>query len=277
MGLDREKLVRLGWKFGACFSGATSPALCERIDTVTPDGAFFIAVTHDCSAVNPSLEAEPLLEWLMATPIAEPDGRSLNGRNIRRLHLEISIDGNFVWCELTMGRRGFVGREGLDQLEPSNSHRISEENRNILKRWLANRYTSQTFPDSFNQRISRLVSSSKSPLTKLFNTEIGKACGSVYLRLDPFDSELPEDQDYEVTAVALFSEDNAAEIGRQSMEEFAGDMKERLEAARGLNPVHVFALSEEDITYADIAKLARWQLDYISLADGAEIVVADQA
>ena len=255
MSLNRDRLVQKGWGFGACFTHDSTPALCARINEVSPEGAFFVAITHDCSVVNPSLEAEPALEWLLAIPIEQQDGRCLNGRNIRRLHLEVSISKTPVWCEVTMAHRGFVSREELDQFEVCCDRAINLEGINVLKRWLANRYTSQAFPDSFNQRISGLVSGKKAPLTKLFNTEAGKVCSSVYLRLEPFDTDIPDDQEYELTAVALFSEEKAIQIGRESMQVFADEMKTHFEAVGGLNPVKVVAMDEADVTYAQIAKM----------------------
>ena len=218
-----------------------------------------------------------MLEWLLAEPIEKEHGHFLNGRNIRRLQMEVLINGTPTWVELKMARRGFIGREGLDELTPCDSHTLSDENINIIKRWLANRYTSQTFPDSFNGRIGGLVNGSKAPLVKLFNTKSGRACNALYLRLDPFGIELTDGQDYELTVVALFSGEPAMEIGRQGMQDFATKIKQCLEPVEGLGPIEVIALEESDVTYAQIAKMARWQLDYISLADGAEIAVSDQA
>lgn len=251
--------------------------LCANTGYTLSEGQVFIAVTHDCSVIQPSLQHEPHLEWLLAKPIENGHGHFRYARNIRRLHLEIEVEGYLRWFEVGMALRGFASREGLDGCSSDKRYSIDGDNLNILKRWLGNRYTTQTFPDDFNDRIKPLIEGSSAPLIKMFNTAPGEACRSLYLTLNPFDRGVEDGENYELTVAALFRDEVAMDIGRELMDQFAANIEALLRDVKGFGDVTVLAFAESDLSHAQVLKMARWQLDYVSLADGDEVVVADQS
>ena len=111
----------------------------------------------------------------------------------------------------------------------------------------------------------------------MFNTAPGEACRSLYLTLNPFDRGVEDGENYELTVAALFRDEVAMDIGRELMDQFAANIEALLRDVKGFGDVTVLAFAESDLSHAQVLKMARWQLDYVSLADGDEVVVADQA
>lgn len=276
--VDRNTLKAVGWALGKIFSRETAQPLVDLIDAAhKPDGHVFIAVTHDCSVISSSLTNEPFLEYLSVFPIDTGNGQFTNARNIRRLHLQIEVDGELVWYEAAMRLRGFVNRIPLATCTPDPRYVLPDDSKAILKRWLANRYVSQTFPDKFNQLTGALVKDSKAPLIKAFNTEVGKACNSIFISLTPSDRDIEAQENYEVVIALLFRDELAMEVGRDALDAFADEIAVILETIQGLDPVSVHALAESDATYSQIVKMSRWQLDYVSIKDDAEILSVDHS
>jgi len=167
--VDRDKIKSNGWRLGRCFDESSSPELYKLIqENHKSDGVVFIAVTHDCSLINPKLEKEPYLEYVTAIPIDKHCALNTEAKDIRCLHLPLSVDGDFNYFEIQIANRGFVDRSPIERSTPSKQISLPTDSRAILVRWLSNRYTTQTLPDAFDQRIRPLVKSSKSPLRKLF-------------------------------------------------------------------------------------------------------------
>jgi hypothetical protein len=277
-GVDRDTIKANGWALGKVFSVDSAPALCDLIPGEHKgDDQVFIAVTHDCSVISPSLKNEPYLEYLSAKKIDQDNGQFTNARNIRRLHLQVETVDGIDRYEVSMAARGFVERDAIAECAPDDRFKLSDESVSVLKRWLANRYVSQTFPDKFNQLTGHLVKDSKAPLIKAFSTDVGKVCNSIFLSLDPVDVDIPDGDSYEVLVVLLFRDEKAVEIGREAMEAFADEVKATMLPIDGLDPVEVYALAESDAAYSQIVRMSRWQLDYVSIKDDAEVLSVEHS
>ncbi len=277
--IDRQAIKDKGWAFGKVFTCQSAELIVNRITSgnLKCKDFIYIAITHDCSVISPSLKKEPYLEYLCAQKVDKEDAQFINARNIRRLHFQIKHKGKDTWYDLSMGARGFVSRESIDKCNTDNNFLLSTENINLLKRWLANRYTSQSFPDCFNRLTGHLVKNSRAPLIKAFNSDTGKACNSIFISLEPHDRDLNQDESYTVDIVLLFRDEIAHKIERKAMDDFGKTIGGILESVGELNPVRVFSLAESDATYSQITKMSRWQLDYISLKDGSEILIVDHS
>lgn len=274
--LDREIIKAKGWALGRIFTASSAPILVDLItENHKSDQSVYIAVTHDCSIINPCLLNEPYVEYLSAQPIATENGQFINARNIRRLHLQIEVHGTPTWFEVSMARRGFIDRGSIETCEPDVNYVLTDDNHLVLKRWLSSRYISQTFPDRFNELTGPLVANSKAPLIKVLSSEVGKACTSIFISLTPDNLDLPVDQNYEVIIILVFKEKIAIELGQDALEQLAEQVEALLGAIQGLNPVTVFALPDSSINYDQIIKMTRWNLDYVSLKDDAEVLAVE--
>lgn len=83
--IDRDILKGNGWKMGACFTRSSCPDLVSSMDAnhAQNEDFVYIAITHDCAIINPSLEAEPFLEYIVAHPITKLDGNCTHTKNPR--------------------------------------------------------------------------------------------------------------------------------------------------------------------------------------------------
>ena len=243
--IDRERLIENGWALGSVFTSDSAPMLYGKIEEGhKSNDEIFIAITHDCSVVRPCLLSEPFLEYLSIKRIDDANGLFTNARNIRKLHLELKKNGEPVWYEASMASRGFVCRDSLESDCPDADYHIEADSLNVMKRWLANRYVAQTFPDRFNELVNGLVKSSKSPLIKAFSDDTGRCCHSVFISLSPDDRDIEDGESYDVTLVLLFRDEIAQGIGREALEEYARKIQGILEVVEYLEPVQVFALDE---------------------------------
>ncbi len=276
--VNRETIKQNGWGLGKVFTCQSASSIVDKInDDHKFDDQIFIAVTHDCSVISTSLTNEPFIEYLSAHQIEKENGQFINARNIRRLHLIIQDNGIDTWYEVSMRMRGFVSRKTIENCSTDRRFLLPVESINSLKRWLANRYISQTFPDKFNQLTNPLVKNSKAPLIKAFNTETGKACNSIFISLTPDDKDIQKHEFYTVEVVLLFRDKKAESLGRGVIEDFGKDVSNILNQVDGLSS-EVFSLAESDVNYSDIIKMSRWQLDYISLNDSnSEILGVDHS
>ncbi|MEN8178608.1 MAG: hypothetical protein ABFS39_08300 [Pseudomonadota bacterium] len=74
--IDRNKIKANGWALGQVFFNDSAPSICEQIiDIHKNDDPIFIAITHDCSVISPSLKNEPYLEYLSAKCIDKANGQ----------------------------------------------------------------------------------------------------------------------------------------------------------------------------------------------------------
>ncbi|MCF6225419.1 MAG: hypothetical protein L3J22_03825 [Xanthomonadales bacterium] len=267
--MDRCQILENGWGLGQCFTSDSAPTLASSIDSSQQiENAIYIAVTHDCSVVNQRLAVEPVLEYFVALPVdTPPNGMLSHARNIRKLHVPILVNDIEQFFELSMGLRGFVSRQSLEICKTDDNYQLSIESKATLIRWIANRYTTQTFPDEFNRRIQPLIDGKKPPLKRLLESPVGEVCASIYLRLTPdsIDQELADS--YALEVLLLFRDEDAKKIGYPAMDDFGNEIADCIQAVEGITPVNVTALSEKAASYHDVVKMQRWQLDYISLRE----------
>lgn len=274
--LNRDAIKANGWALGRVFTSTSAPILVDLIpDNHKSKDTIYISVTHDCSIINPCLIKEPYVEYLSIRPIERSDGQFINARSIRRLHFQVEVNGKLTWFEASMALRGFINRHSLTECLPDTDYNLTDESQLVLKRWLSNRYLAQTFPDRFNELTARLVANSKAPLIKAFNRDVGKACNSIFLSLTPSDYDLPRGQDYEVILLLVYREAIVIDLGQEAIDDFAAEIEEILGAIEGLKPVKVFAMADSAISYDQIIKMTRWNLDYVSLKNDAEVLAVE--
>lgn len=265
--IDRELVKQNGWRFGVCFSEASAPDLFAAIrDDHRDSSVVYLVATHDCSLIDPRLDEEPYVEYLVARPVTDKNGNFTFAKNPRRLHLDIHLDGAPQFYSLRISDRGFLDRALLERSRPDARLAIDKDNKRVFSRWLANRYTTRGFPDEFNKRISGVVEGKKACLKKLFDKAESKQMLGVYIGLEPFDQDLPAEKSYSAIFTLLYEHTAIdAEDKRDRLENYASEIKKCLLNAKGVVVQDVLPLSEKDINLYSYRKLQQWQWDYISL------------
>lgn len=269
--VDRALIHSNGWQLGRCFDDSSTPKLFDLIpDAHKVDGAVFIVVTHDCSLIHPKLEKEPCLEYVAAIPIDQLNAQNTEAKDIRCLHLPLSIDGDSKYFELQMAKRGFLDRSPIEHCKPSELALLPNESKAILIRWLSNRYTTQTLPDVFDRRIRPLIEGRKKPLRKLLQKPEATEMLGIYIDLEPPHTDLDDDEGYQLTVLLLYKSEALEEI--DAFDAYADQIKTCFSTAEGIDVQDVFALSDKDISVNRLRRMRRWQLDFISFRDQADEV-----
>jgi hypothetical protein len=113
-------------------------------------GALAILISHDCDIVHRGTN-EPVVEWLVAVPIAKKDRNSFyfDGRNPRRLHFDHHDLAYEIWAR----DRFTTPRKALEGLSAESDLALTTKLTRLLTRWLSKRYIRPAFPDAFNTRL----------------------------------------------------------------------------------------------------------------------------
>jgi len=269
--VDREQIKRNGWGLGRCFDESSAPELCALIpEEHRSEGVVFVVLTHDCSLIHPKLKREPYLEYVAAIPIDTPNAQNTEAKDIRCLHLPLSVSGEIKNFELQMAKRGFIDRSPIQHCSPSERVSLPADSRAILVRWLSNRYTTQTLPDAFDRRIKPLVEGKKKPLRKLLCRSEATEMLGIYIDLDPPYTDIEDEESYQLTVLLLYKE--GAFDSEYDLDKYAEEINICFARADGVDVKNVVALSEKDITVYRLRRMRRWQMDFISFRDHADEV-----
>jgi hypothetical protein len=222
-----------------------------------PFGAsdYLIVISHDCDVVRDRLDDEPDVEVMVARSVtgAELDGNLTNGKNPRAI--QFRLDHPIGVIGLAAFERYTLPRPWLANLTPSGE--LSADDKLVLGRWLASRYSRAAFPDAFNDRTTAV----RSDLASLVKKP-GRPLTAVLLALDTYD-ELGPDASYSVELIGLVREDieeSAALDAEKAIAAIAG----RLGACQGIDLLDWRVESEASVTVADIRALRAWDLAHVS-------------
>ncbi|MBO3463574.1 hypothetical protein G7B40_001580 [Aetokthonos hydrillicola Thurmond2011] len=120
--------------------------------TDAPDADLAIAISHDCDIANDDLNVEPVVEFIFARILQQPNGNYTHGKNPRTLHLEYTHGENLVVLELLASKRLTLHKNKLEAVQPDESYRLTDS-RQILQSWLAARYRRHALPNSLVDRL----------------------------------------------------------------------------------------------------------------------------
>jgi len=108
-----------------------------------------VIASHDCDICAED-DVEPIVEILQVRIVDTEEGSLTLGKNPRRLHATIYIDGtNAINVELDIRTRDLLAkREFLSEAEKY-SHQLDRGSVRVFQRWLAGRYGRSAFPNAF--------------------------------------------------------------------------------------------------------------------------------
>jgi hypothetical protein len=225
-----------------------TPPLTERLY----EADFLIAVTHDCDILNRDLNKEPYVEFIIAQRCEHVAGDLMYGKNPRRLIVEHAGEH----LELDVHQRHRVPREELQFCTPVAE--LTGRNRQLLRRWLANRYARAAFPDAFNDRIA-------SALPKIHKAlkASGHNLSGIYLGLQ--EKELSANEDYIVFVHAGMPTELYDELSlREACQEVVGLVAAELAGCKGIDVANDSLRPESQFTLDDLRVIKRWDYDSLS-------------
>jgi len=270
--VDVASICAHGWRQGAVFREQDQPRLAELISVDIEQGAHLLVVSQDCDIVHHNSEAEPIVEVLLAEPLQDkPSGSFTYGKNPRRLQIPIIVDGSSQYFECAAKHRYFINRQVLADCPPDSRIQVEDATLQLIRSWLAARYTRTAFPDAFNLRIAGALSSQARMLKSR-----GSDLSGIYIAVTPWD-ELNEGESYRVELYATMEIDAWENTdARQEMASLVDDLALAINHCEGIDVENHEIRSEEDISLADIRVLRRWDYDYLSYRESPEGVLPAQ-
>ncbi|WP_295994398.1 hypothetical protein [Rugamonas sp.] len=258
-----------GWRQGNILTD--EDALALGLYAVTGAHKKLIVISHDCDLAH---QDEEQLELIAADIVARADPMFAKARHPRRLHLTLT---NQSCIELRHSERMAVPRLRFDNLQqPDMNHVISEDEKRVLKQWLAARYGRPAFPNALEQRlrikhgkrdvighIETIVKTSSDKLVGLF-FDLGKERGM----------ELPDDAPYFLSISVVYDAIDGGPVARGAAERTATDLSRLFHAAYGAPDVatqialdRCTAVADTQFTLSDLRRVDQWRLEHISLRE----------
>lgn len=267
-----EAIRANGWRQGSIVAPSDHPAIQQYAPCSLAARDCCIVLSQSCDVVCRDLEAEPIVEIVLASRLNSPaDGNYTHAKNARRLHFHIVVNGNLEGYEAHIRSRFSIPRSLLQTVRPDVERAVRPLELSEIISWILARYDRVAFPDEFNSRIAATVAKKIKPaLEKLTRMK------SIYVGLNTWD-ELPADQKYSMTVLGtLQAEDFEQPEIRQAMEQGLSVVAAALHNVPGIVVEDFTVLSEADVTLDLVRTLARWNFDYISLRDPSAHVLPRQ-
>ena len=224
-----------------------------------------VLVTHDCDIAN---DREPHVEIIVGKRVASADGNFTAAKNPRTLHLPYNTpDDREVVIELEQAQKRTIPKTDFCRCQRDTDLILSDDNKRILKEWLAIRYGRPAFPNAFENRLDKL----KNKIAKI----LGKPSISQHLIGVFFDlgedrgKELEEGEDYCLRIILVYDAQEGGPEARRSAEDAAEKIRQAFHnhSPNGIILDQCEALADTEFTLADIRKVDRWRLEYLSLRE----------
>ncbi|MFU8803990.1 MAG: hypothetical protein ACNA8W_09305 [Bradymonadaceae bacterium] len=207
-----------------------------------------------------NLAIEPEIEVLLGTVIPSIDGIFAHGRNPRTLHIALGAGTDAMNARFAIRDRELIDKAKFGNISPSETHELTDQDRETVIRWIARRYTRPAFPDAFNERLRQADGS----LIKLSKATCSQPVTAIYIDLDPPFEELEDEQPYRVFVwFAYRDRDRLADIDKLEQE-----FLKILESCDGIEvrEDECGAKHHSDITLEDLELLRPFNYDFRSLA-----------
>lgn len=155
-------------------------------------GQRAVVISHDCD-IACGTDNEPNIEVLLAAVVTDENHPFLQAKNPRRLHLAFTHQGNKCVLDLFATEKRYIAKANLIGVDPGADFLLTDDNRQILQRWLAIRYRRHAFPDELNRRVESIFKKAEESLKKNSDGII-----AIYINYQPRSKELSDNEPYEL-------------------------------------------------------------------------------
>ncbi|MBI2779067.1 MAG: hypothetical protein HYX62_04695 [Gammaproteobacteria bacterium] len=219
-------------------------------------GQRAVVISHDCDIASDT-NKEPNIEVLLATVVTDENHAFLQAKNPRQLHLVFVHQGNKCVLDLRATEKRCVHKENLIDTDPDPDFLLTENNRQILQRWLAARYRRHAFPDKLNNRIKHSFGKAEEWLKKK-----GAGIIAVYIDYQPRNEELSDSAPYELWVYVVA--DSSAVDGMEQAKALAAKLEEGLAETKGVDLREIEAKSDLEFTLFDSRRTFEFRLEHLS-------------
>lgn len=277
-----QNLRSAGWKQGDFIAPGNVSAVIgagiDHCDVVPTPSTWLVVLTQDCDLVRET-RLEPYVEMLAIEKLPGSPTNPMRGQSARTLHLVVDADDQPHWFECSIHHRFRILKASMQGVGRDASLVLNEDERRILRQWLARRYTRPAFPDHFETHLA----ATKGRVNSLFKSAEAGFISTVLIAID--NEHAGQDDDYFIHVILAASTTDLEDAEKR---ERIDDFEERFIAAFSSRPHIRFActdpndpesydirvLAEEDITLAMLRKFKRFDVDYRSL-DGDTVAPPD--
>ena len=261
-----------GWRQGDLLTQETAIRLTLVGEA---DKKRVVVITHDCDIPH---KDEASVEVIVAEVVTGANPQFSYARNPRKLHLSYEIaDGKPIVVELRHGERRSVPKNQFGEHAARDSNAsLPTDAKRTLKQWLAARYGRPAFPNTFENRLRKLVgkNSVERQIGKALEPEAKHLVGLFFDLGEQRSAEVPTGEPYVLSISVVYDATEGSTQTRQSAEKAASQLRELFEKAYGKPDIATEialdaceAVADTAITLADLRRVDQWRLEYISLGD----------
>jgi len=268
---NRQQWLGKGWARGIFIDLKAHVELIEllplQLKSVISENqqVYLTPLLYDCSLIDECFIREPWVQVLICWPCKE-DGNFKFGKNPRRIHFPVNIDGAEQYFNAEAISFYQFERQELLKATPLSNVLWPEKGLHQLLNWVAGRYNQPTFPDSWNDRLA----TKKKLLDRLWKMpEFTNYSSGVYFNIEPF-AEIPATQSYSLkvyVAIPLtgkahreFDKNKTGDILTQRLKTIIDDIE-------GIQLLQIDTINENQFTKSMERDFQRWQLEHISYKD----------
>jgi hypothetical protein len=261
---DAQIINQKGWRQGSIYLGS------DITDTIPYNDSDVLGVllSHDCDIVQPDIEKEPNVEFLIAFPVSQLDGNYIRGKNSRCYHFQL----HNISYEIKAIERISVSRQQLMTWTPHPTLKLPVEEIRAIAHWFAQRYERPAFPNNFNQRFSR----SKRIIEQILKN-FGHIISGIYITCPQ--EEYSDELTYNILFYVVMSVESYNDIVK--LNECVSQTQKIYETIKncshGINICNPekMCINENEITLHDLHFLKRFSsFDHFSFNTGVEPMVS---
>lgn len=225
-----------------------------------------IVISHDCDIAN-----EELVEIIAGKITEKPNHSFSYNKNPRCLHLGLGSDEErFIILE--QANKRLIAKEELEAASNGPNQTITDDNKRILREWLAARYARPAFPDSFENRLRKKTAGSNKIIDKIRSI---MAKYSIHIEGLYFDlgehgnDELAPDEEYCLTIYVVYHARYLPDAKNEATK-IADKLKELFANTSGIILEQCMPISDSDFSLAHLQRTRKWRLEYITNQDLAK-------
>lgn len=242
------------------------PEDAHRLGLVTdPAGARVIVISHSCDLAS---SAEAHVELIIGQQVEETAAKYQNGHSIRSLNLGAELpDGRTDFALFQMQDRKMIPKADLESSVPWVEVQYAKPQRDLLRRWMAQRYSRSEFPDSF---VTWLKDTGVEGRLEKLAKKHSAALVGIYFDLDDDSERDSPDDPYSLGVTVVYKEDV------EGAEEVAAGVVDQITLAfagckvggrwRWIELLGCESASDVDFPLAASYEFRRWRLEHRSVA-----------
>ncbi|MEH1996979.1 hypothetical protein [Nostoc sp.] len=260
--VNPEFIAQSGWRQGSILPVDIVKKLQENSEIGFPkdinESDLFLVVSHDCDVTNTSFETEPDVEIKLArfVSVKDKDASLFWGRNPRKFQFFVELEQLY---EISIHERFFISRHFLLYNRPDTKINLAKDVIKQICLWLSKRYFRASFPDCFNNRITKKAQDGIRKSLK----KTGEEITAIYISV--CDEELQPHEVYEIDIKATIQPEAYENPSlRQNAQQITDLIASKLDECKGIEVLNNSVVSEAEVSIDDLRILKRWDYDFLS-------------